>query len=31
MLRFRHLGEGGVWFNDESALATVGHDARVEV
>ena len=31
MLRFRYLAEGGVWFNDEAALATVGQDASIAV
>jgi len=31
MLRFRYLADGGVWFNDEGALATVGQDASIAV
>ena len=30
-LRFRYLAEGGVWFNDEAAFATVGQDASIAV
>ena len=31
MLRFRYLAEGGVWFNDDTASATDGQDARIAV
>lgn len=31
MLHFRYLAEGGVWFNDEAALATDGQDASIAV
>ena len=31
MLHFRYLAEDGVWFNDETASATDGQDARIAV
>ena len=31
MLHFRYLAEGGVWFNDDTAPATDGQDARIAV
>jgi hypothetical protein len=31
MLHFRYLAEGGVWFNDDTATATDGQDARIAV
>jgi 1,4-alpha-glucan branching enzyme len=31
MLRFRYLGEGGIWFDDETALARGGQDASIAV
>jgi hypothetical protein len=30
-LRFRYLAEGGIWFNDESALAWDGQDTSIAV
>jgi len=30
-LRFRYLGEGGMWFNDETAPAPDGQDASIAV
>ena len=31
MLRFRYLGEGGVWFDDETAPARDGQGASIMV
>ena len=31
MLRFRYLAEGGIWFNDETALAGDGPDVSIAV
>jgi 1,4-alpha-glucan branching enzyme len=30
-LRFRYLGEGGIWFNDETAPEWDGQDASIAV
>ena len=30
-LHFRYLAEGGIWFNDETAPAWDGQDARIAV